>query len=95
MKLTIIAILLFGSSAFAEGITFTKDVRPIISRACTSCHSNSKTGLPNLLDYQTAFQLRDTIVQRVSVERSMPYSGRITESERDLIEQWVLTGAKK
>lgn len=73
------------------GPSFVDDVKPIFSKKCATCHSKV-VGLPNLLDYSTAFSLRNEIQVRVE-ERSMPHLGRITESERDVITQWVLTGA--
>lgn len=99
MKKTTLILTLFSSVTFAGGfnsknVTFDKDIRPIFSKNCTKCH-NGSNNLPNLLEYKVSFGLKDSILKRVSQERSMPYVGRITESERDLIEQWVESGAKK
>lgn len=97
MKLLIALITLLSISAYAgeaDQITFSKDIRPIFSKSCTSCHGKFKT-LPNILDYDVAFSLRFSIEDRVVKQRTMPYVGKITESERDLIGAWVQTGARK
>ena len=94
MKYLITLLMLISTSAFAEGVTYTNDIRPIFSKACSTCHNGKIEGLPNLLDYQMAFTLRGAILRKVVIERSMPHLGYISESERDLIKLWIQTGAK-
>lgn len=100
MKFLSILILLFGTQVYAGeltgDLTFSENVRPLFAKNCSSCHGPAnKLGLPNLLVYETAFSLRSTILLKVVDERSMPHIGRITESERSLIELWIQTGAKE
>lgn len=107
----ILSLILFGLNEFTNGgiyprhevhaqflddtlVSFDQDVRPVFAKRCAECH-NSKSQLPNILDYKVAYPLRTTIRTKVSDERSMPHYGYMKESERDLVKTWVDTGAKK
>lgn len=74
-------------------ISFEKQVRPVIKNRCTQCHS-AQAGLPDISDYEVAYELRFDIKDKVQT-RKMPYFGKMKESERDLIIDWVNQGAKK
>src|ERR1700681_4190323 len=56
MKIRIRAVLpLFAAGAIAtaqEQVTFTKDVAPILQRACQNCHRPGSLGPMSLLTYQ-------------------------------------------
>ena len=76
-------------------ITYRKDVRPIFSKSCASCH-DSTSELPNLLDYDIAFALKDIIKEKLESGK-MPHSGMADFSthEKNLVIRWVEQGAKK
>lgn len=74
----------------STGPSYAEDVRPIFVRRCAACH-NAQKGLPNLLDYKTAYNLRKTIRERVG-SLEMPYVGYLTPSERGTILQWTQGG---
>ncbi len=88
----------------AAGPTFLQDVRPIIMGKCARCH-NERAALPNWMDYKTAFNDRMEIKRRIwdswkglYYKQPMPAGNgpeceSITEEERMLIKEWVLTGA--
>lgn len=75
-------------------VSFQEDVRPIFSKRCASCH-NAGSVLPNFLDYDVAYKNRKLIQSKVVDERTMPHAGYMSESERDLVDAWVRSGAKK
>jgi uncharacterized membrane protein len=87
-------LLLLPTLCFAD-ITFTQHIRPIFASKCAKCH-NATTSLGNWLDYDEAFEKRQVIRNRV-LSRSMPHftNSSMTESQRDLIVDWVDTGAVK
>ena len=73
--------------------SFKRDIQPILESRCTRCH-NPKSGLPQITQYPVAYENRYKIRNKVKT-RQMPYFGRMTESERDLIIMWVDQGAKE
>jgi hypothetical protein len=59
------------TTAPAPGVTFTKDVAPILQRACQNCHRPGSIGPMALLTYQDARPWARAIKQQV-VQRNMP-----------------------
>lgn len=85
-----------GSTTFSEvDVSYAKEVRPVFRKNCASCH-NAKSGLGNWLVYKEAFNSR-YVIQEMVVSREMPQHGgtNMKESDRELIDQWVKTGANK
>lgn len=74
-------------------ITFTNDVFPINSSRCVQCH-NKNSVLPDVTDYETAYDLRNEIKYKLETKK-MPYFGKMTASERDTVLKWIEQGAKK
>ena len=71
---TIALALLFlsaGAGAWAQEVTFTKDVAPIIFGACVSCHRDGGPGPFNLTTYDEV-RRRATQVAQVTRSRFMP-----------------------
>ncbi len=78
-------------------------VNTIIQSRCTSCHSAKPTddfytAPPNGVAYDTPekiAQLKDKIMQRVVVTKTMPMNNKtnMTEKERDIIRCWIDQGA--
>jgi uncharacterized membrane protein len=87
-----------------EEILFNQ-VTDIVKNRCTTCHSANPTDLlwkvaPNGVAFDTPEQIlnmKDGIFQRVVVSKDMPFNNNQTnmlQEERDLIECWILQGAK-
>ena len=85
-----------------EQVSFTQ-VYNIISERCFSCHSSRPTdelysAPPNGINYEipeTIVQLKDKIMQRVVLTKTMPLNNKtgMTQEERDLIQCWIGQGA--
>ncbi len=85
-----------------EEISYSQ-VNSIIQSRCISCHSAAPTddfykAPPNGVAYDTPekiVQLKDKIMQRVVVTKTMPQNNKtnITEKERDIIRCWINQGA--
>ena len=73
-----------------NGLTFERDIKPIFTNRCASCH-NGNNSLPDILDKETAIENRYEIKNKLFT-RQMPYFGKMTESERETIIQWVNQG---
>ena len=81
------------------------DVMPIIQARCTPCHGSKPTddvytSPPNGVVYETPgdiIKLKDKIMQRVVVTKTMPPNNKtnLTEAERDVIRCWIEQGAKQ
>lgn len=76
-------------------ITYTRDAKPLFQKYCAQCHN---AGWPdkNWLNYDTAKENALKIKERVYTLKNMPLGlSSITDSEREVIKQWVDQGAKK
>ena len=108
-----VAMALFGTieagraqTASPNQVTFTKDVAPILQRACQNCHRPGSIGPMSLLTYNDARPWARAIKQQV-VQRNMPpwYIDRtvgiqkfkndasLSDQEIATISQWVDAGA--
>jgi hypothetical protein len=93
--------LLAGAAAFAD-INFDREVRPILSDNCFSCHGpDAKNRMANLrLDVPDGGMDSAKVLTRVTnqdVAKRMPpaYSGHtLTPQQIDVIKQWIEQGAK-
>ena len=94
--------LLLAPLAAAAGVEFNRDIRPILSDRCFSCHGpderNRKAGLR--LDSEASVRARTAqILERVTSEnkgRRMPpvFAGAaLSEREQALMKEWVEAGA--
>jgi len=63
-------IIAFATAAQAQ-VTFTKDVAPILQRACQNCHRPNNMAPMSLLTYQDARPWARSIKEKV-VKRDMP-----------------------
>jgi hypothetical protein len=64
-------VALAAPASAQQGVTFTKDIAPILQRSCQSCHRPGQMAPMSLLTYQDARPWARSIKQRV-VERTMP-----------------------
>ena len=101
-----IAAVAGRAQAPAQAVTFTKDVAPILQRACQNCHREGNIGPMPLLTYQEARPWARSIKQQV-VQRNMPpwFEDRavgiqkfkndpsLSDQEIATIARWVDSGA--
>ena len=94
------------ANARAGGVTFAKDVAPILQKSCQSCHRPGQMAPMSLLTYQDVRPWARSIKQRVT-ERQMPPWGidphvgiqsfkndpSLREDEIETIAKWVDAGA--
>src|SRR3954452_23200945 len=99
-------VLAFATAASAQTVTFTKDVAPILQRACQNCHRPGQMAPMSLLTYQDVRPWARAIKQRV-VDREMPPWGidphvgiqrfkndpSLRDDEINTIVKWVDAGA--
>jgi len=95
----------FACSASAE-ITYSRDVAPILYQKCTGCHHPNDVAPMSLIDYKSARPWAKAIREAVLLKRMPPWfadstSGHfsndpsLSESERQIIADWVDQGAKE
>ena len=113
LRLTSAIVLVLGFTASAQQparsasqATFTKDVAPILQRACQNCHRPGQMAPMSLMTYQDVRPWARSIKQRV-VERAMPPWGidphvgiqsfkndpSLRQDEIDTIVAWADAGA--
>jgi mono/diheme cytochrome c family protein len=95
-----------ANKSAAPGVTFTKDIAPILFKNCAECHRPGEIGPMSLMSYQEARPWAKSIRERV-VERTMPpwsadpkhgewaNDARLSQKEIDEIVAWVNGGAPK
>src|SRR5262249_41935834 len=102
----LLAAALAASALAASDVTFTKDIAPILQRACQNCHRPGAIAPMSLLTYQDARPWARSIKEKV-VRHEMPpwYVDRnvgitkfkddpsLTEAEIATISNWVDHGA--
>jgi uncharacterized membrane protein len=74
-----------------SGITYTANVRSIITNNCTNCHGSSPTqGAPfSLTTYNQVRNRVDAIISRINNgSNPMPPSGLMSSGNRNTIQQW-------
>ena len=92
-------------AASAPGITFHRDVAPILWRHCAECHRPGQIGPMSFLDVDEATGWAPTIAEVVADGRMPPWHAsprhgrfsnerRLTENEKRTLELWAATGAK-
>src|SRR5476651_359626 len=104
--LSIFFVAGFSTAGFGQTVTFSKDVAPILQKACQNCHRPGAIAPMSLLTYQDARPWARSIKQKVS-SREMPpwYIERhiginkfkddpsLTDAEIGIIANWVDQGA--
>ncbi len=100
------AILLTCTPLLAQTVTFSKDIAPILSHYCSSCHQPGEASPFSLLTYSDAFKHGKQIV-RVTEQRYMPpwlpepghgdFAGslRLSDAQIELVSRWVREGMAK
>lgn len=96
---TLVLVLLVAITEVSQAqtlkplISYKQKVKPVFKNRCAQCH-NGTNDLPMILEYGVAYNLRYEIKNKIQT-RQMPYFGGMTESERDLILDWVKFGARE
>lgn len=75
-------------------LTFTKDIKPIFVKRCSTCHND---GWPdkNWLDYKVVVDNSEILSLRL-IKRTMPPPGwLLPDEERLIIIEWIEEGTKK
>ncbi|GAA4817511.1 hypothetical protein [Litoribaculum gwangyangense] len=78
-------------------VTYNGNIKSIMSSFCTSCHgSPTSNGAPmSLTTYAqvvNAVQNRSLIARINSTSNPMPVGGLMSQTNRDLVQQWVTDG---
>ena len=76
-------------------VTYNDDVKSILDGTCVRCHGNPLTsGAPfALITYDQAKNNISTILDRINdINDPMPPAGLMSQSNRDIIEQWQTDG---
>jgi len=100
-----LAALLFPASAFAQDLTFARDIAPIVYQHCATCHRPGETAPFSLLTYEDVKKRAPQIV-KVTQSRFMPPwlpeqgygnfadANRLTDPQILAISDWVAQGAR-
>jgi hypothetical protein len=106
-KIFLLVVLLFSPHVAAQEISFSRDVRPILSDKCFHCHG------PDADNQESDFRLDTRDHALKAIEESSPEDSelhsrirdeddpmppndaprKLTEKEKDILEQWIREGA--
>ena len=67
-----------GAGVHATGVTFHKDVEPILQRSCLNCHREGQIGGFSLIPYKTVQSLAHDIVAKVESGEMPPFLAKET-----------------
>lgn len=107
MRFIIIALvsaLVFMQSSYAEKVTYTKDIAPILFSHCVQCHRPDSVAPMSLLSYKETRPWAKSIREQVGKGQMPPWSAdpkhgvfandpSLSDEERQLIIDWVEQGA--
>jgi hypothetical protein len=95
-----------GASGVAAGVTFSKDVAPILQSKCQVCHQPNSIGPMSLITYSDAKRYAGTIKTRVAARIMPPWhidrhigiqsfknDAGLSDEQIETIAQWVDAGA--
>ena len=74
---------------------FNADIFPLITTKCaiSGCHDATESGGHHFQDYNSIFDAKDHIYLKVVVEKTMPKTGPLPQSEINQIQCWIESGA--
>ena len=89
--------------AVDTGVTYNRDIAPILDRRCVSCHRPGQIGPFSLQTYREASRRASAIAEAVEERRMPPWhadprfgkfanEARLTDREKGLIRNWVRGG---
>jgi hypothetical protein len=93
-----------GGPAAAQGVTFTRDVAPVLQQHCQECYRPDGSAPFELIKYEHVYRRRDKILESVEQKRMPPWKAlkgygeftgerRLSEAEVATITRWVAGGA--
>jgi mono/diheme cytochrome c family protein len=93
-----------GRPAAAQGVTFTRDVAPMLQQHCQECHRPDGGAPFELIQYEHVYRRRDKILESVEQRRMPPWKAkkgygeftgerRLSADEVATIVRWVAGGA--
>jgi len=100
----VFALLCLCAPLYADSVTFSKDVAPILFRYCAPCHRPGEIAPFSLLSYEDA-RKRAAQIATVTHKRYMPPwppepgygdfvdARRLSDQQIDLLERWARSGA--
>src|SRR5688572_3612141 len=103
MRAVLLAALCIPSMSWAQDVTFTREVAPIVFEACTSCHRPGGPGPFSLTTYDEV-RRRATQIAQVTKSRFMPpwkvepgvgqFVGQrpLTDKQIATLEHWAAAG---
>ncbi len=102
---SVLLISILAYSANAE-ITYSRDVAPILYQKCTTCHHPNDIAPMSLMDYKAVRPWAKAIREAVVLKRMPPWFAdstaghfsndpSLSDSERQIITDWVEQGAKE
>src|SRR3954464_12033323 len=104
--LIVYGVLVFASPAFAQSVTYTRDVAPLLNDRCAMCHHPGGSAPFSLLTYADA-KRHAAQIAKVTANRFMPpwkadpsdgpFVGQhpLTAAEIARLQRWVDTGAEQ
>ncbi len=72
-------------------VSYTKDIKPLLTQHCVSCHSSSSSTRADLTSYAAAKIVGQALVGRV-LGGSMPPSGSLSTAHKQIFQAWSQTG---
>ena len=78
----------------ASGTSWSTDIRPIVVSSCALSGCHNGVSRPDLRLYEKA-KFYANQMKELTLDRSMPFEGSITQEQIDLIGCWVDEGAKE
>ena len=74
-------------------LSFKKDILPIVKDQCMLCHPQIQA--PDWTDYEAAktFATNGKLMDRVVIKKDMPLGTPMSDELRNIIKEWILSGA--
>ncbi len=102
----VFSMLAFVGPTYATGITYCKDVAPILFQHCASCHRPGEVAPFPLLSYKDAAKRANFLVEVTKSRRMPPWKAEkghipfknergLSKAELDVLARWAKAGAPK
>jgi hypothetical protein len=97
-------VLVLPAAGGPDGVTYTRDIAPLLAQHCQSCHRDGEIAPFSLTSYDAAYTRRNKILRTVERRKMPPWppvSGhgeflderRLTDAEIARLRAWVTAGA--
>jgi mono/diheme cytochrome c family protein len=89
-----------------DGVTYTRDIAPLLAEHCQSCHRDGEIAPFSLIRYDEAYRRRQKILRTVERRKMPPWppvpdhgefveERRLTDAEIACLRAWVMAGARR